>query len=392
MRATVSLGRWAGVPVGANASVLVILVLIGLVLGAWHFPTLYPDYPAWAYVIAGAAAALLLVLSILLHELSHAVVAKANGIEVDRIVLWLLGGVSELRGEPRSPGADVAVAAVGPLASLLLGGALGAGAVAWLGLVGEGLTGATLAYLAVINVILATFNLVPAAPLDGGRVLRAGVWWFTGNRTRAAVTAARAGRFFGLALIVLGISGALLLGWFGGLWLALIGFFLVNAAMAEEQSATVGEQLRGVRVRDVMSQTPVTAPPDARVEDFIDDVVLQQRFSTYPLVDDAGRLSGLVTLNRIRSVRQDARAATPLREIACPPDEVPVARPDEPLVDLLPRLAGCTDGRAVVVDDQERVVAVVSPRDISQVAALSDLRGASPLAPQAELTPDRHST
>ena len=376
MRATLSLGRWAGIPVGANAGVLVILALVGFGLGVWHFPAVYPGEPAWAYVVAGTASALLLVASILVHELSHAVVAQANGIKVDRIVLWLLGGVAQLRGEPRTPRVDFAVAVVGPLTSVVLGGVFGLAAVGWLAVVGEGLTAATLAYLAAINVLLAVFNLVPAAPLDGGRVLRAALWWVTGDRPRAAVFAARAGRFFGVVLIVFGIAGALLWGWFGGLWLALIGFFLVNAAMAEEQSVVVGQQLQGVRVRDVMSGAPVTAPAVARVSEFIDEVVLRQRFSTYPLVDPDGHLSGLVTLNRIRAVPVPERARKTLREIACPPGDVPTARPDEPLVDLLPRMSGGADGRAVVLDDGGRVVGLISPRDIAQVAALADLRPA----------------
>ncbi|HEY8450908.1 MAG: site-2 protease family protein [Micromonosporaceae bacterium] len=380
MRATVSLGRWFGVPVGANAGVLVILVLVGFALGVWHFPALYPGEPAWRYVLAGATAAVLLVASVLVHELSHAVVAQANGIKVERIVLWLLGGVAELRGEPRSPGADLAVAAVGPATSLVLGGLFGVTSVVSLVVVGEGLTTATLAYLAAINVLLALFNLVPAAPLDGGRVLRAAVWKATGDRARAAVIATRAGRFFGLALIVLGIGGALLWQWFGGLWLALIGFFLVNAAMAEEQAVTVGEKLRGVLVGDVMSPSPVTAPPVALVTDFIDQVVLRERFSTYPLVDAEGRLSGLVTLNRIRAVPVEERSRTTLQQIACPPAEVPVARPEEALVEVLPRLSDGADGRAVVVDDLGRVVGVISPRDIARVTALADLRAGRPLA------------
>jgi Zn-dependent protease/predicted transcriptional regulator len=387
MRATLSLGRWAGIPVGANAGVLVILILVGVILGAWHFPTVYPGEPVWAYVTAGATAALLLVASILIHELTHAVVAQANGVKVDRIVLWLLGGVAQLRGEPRTPGVDFAIAAVGPLASFVLGGLFGIAAVGWLAIAGEGLAAATLAYLAAINVLLAVFNLMPAAPLDGGRVLRAGMWWITGDRPRSAVFAARAGRFFGVFLIVFGIAGALLLGWLGGLWLTLIGFFLVNAAMAEEQSVLVGQQLQGVRVRDVMSTEPVTAPASARLSDFIDEVVLQQRFSTYPLVDAVGRLSGLVTLNRIRAVPPAERGVKTLQEIACPPDDVPAARVDEPLVDLLPRMSGCADGRAVVVDNEGRVIGLISPRDVSQVAALADLRRASPLAPQRDLVP-----
>src|SRR5690606_30634284 len=239
---------------------------------------------------------------------------------------------------------------------------------------GEGLIAATLGYLGAINVLLAVFNLVPAAPLDGGRVLRAVLWWFTGNRNRAPVVATRAGRVFGVALIAFGLAGALLWAWFGGLWLALIGWFLVNAASAEERSVVLGRQLSGVQVADVMSGPPVTAPPEANISSFIDEVVLHQRFSTYPLVDEDGRLTGLVTLNRIRQVPPDRRPDSRLRDIACPPEDVPTAHPEEPLIELLPRLAGCTDGRAVVVDPDGRVIGVVSPRDVTRMTAIADLR------------------
>src|SRR5690606_12761472 len=389
MRATLSLGRWFGVPVGANAGVLVILILVGFLLGAWHFPTLYPDRPVWSYAAAGAVAALLLIASVLLHELAHAVVAQANGIKVERIVLWLFGGVAQLRGEPSTAALDLAVAAVGPATSVVLGGLFGVAAVAWLAVVGEGLIAATLGYLGAINLLLAVFNLVPAAPLDGGRVLRAVLWWITGNRNRAAVVASRAGRVSGIALIAFGLAGVLLWAWFGGLWLALIGWFLVNAATAEEQSVVLGRQLSGVRVADVMSGPPVTAPPGVDVASFIDQVVLHQRFSTYPLVDQAGRLTGLVTLNRIRQVPLARRPEATLQEIACPPEEVPTARPEEPLVDLLPRLAGCADGRAVVVDPDGRVIGVVSPRDVARMTAVADLREPTP-QPAGEATSHTH--
>lgn len=375
MRGTLSLGRWAGIPVGANISILVIMLLVGFGLGLGQLPLVHPGLPAWAYGVAGAAAALLLVLSILLHELSHAVVARLNGLTVDRIVLWLLGGVAQLRGEPRSPRVDFAIAVIGPVVSVMLGGVFGVLAVLALAVTGPGLTATTLFWLAAINVLLAGFNLVPAAPLDGGRVLRAGLWWRSGDRTKAAVFAARAGRYFGLTLIGLGIALVLLVPWLGGLWLALIGWFLVNAAMAEEENTVLGEQLRGVRVQDVMSGTAVTAPPDTSVAEFVNSVVLRERFSTYPLVDGDGRLTGLTTLNRIRQVPVDQRDTTRLSDIACPPDQVPVTEPAELLMDLLPRLSGCADGRAVVVDPDRQVIAVVSPSDISQVAARSELRG-----------------
>ena len=369
MRATLSLGRWAGIPVSANLSVLVIVFLVAVGLGFGTFPVLHPGRPGWVYLMAGVAAGLLLLASILVHELAHALVARRNGIEVEGITLWLLGGVSQLRGAPQTPRVDLLVAVVGPLASVAVAFGFGLLALGSAATIGGGLFTTTLGYLAMINLILAGFNLLPAAPLDGGRVLRAGLWWRSGNQEQAAITAARVGRYFGVGLIVLGVAGLLLFGWFSGLWLALIGWFLVTAAFAEERSAELGGQLRGVRVEEVMSGSAVTAFGSTTVAQFIEDVVLQQRFSTYPLVDDEGRLTGLTTLNRIRQVPADQRSTTRLADIACPPQEVPTTRPDELLTDLLPRLAGCSDGRAVVLDPEERVVAVVSPSDISRTAA-----------------------
>jgi Zn-dependent protease len=199
--------------VGANVGVLVVVGLVAIGLGGWQLPSLHPDRPVWAYAVAALAAGLLLVFSILLHELAHALVARANGISVERIVLWLFGGVAKLRGEPRTPGVDLAVAAVGPATSVALGALFGVTAVSWLVIAGDGLVTASLAYLGVINLMLAAFNLVPAAPLDGGRVLRAILWWRGGDRVRAARVATRAGRVFGLALIGFGLLGLVLWQW-----------------------------------------------------------------------------------------------------------------------------------------------------------------------------------
>src|SRR5690606_15728156 len=165
-------------------------------------------------------------------------------------------------------------------------------------------------YLGIVNVLLAVFNLIPAAPLDGGRVLRAVLWARWNDRDRAAVAAARAGRMFGFGLIVLGFLQILVGPGFQGLWLALIGWFVVNAASAEEQQARLGTTLLGVRVADIMSGRPVTAAPGETVSGLIDRLVMRHRLSTYPLVDEGGEFRGLVTLNRIRRVPPDERPLT----------------------------------------------------------------------------------
>ncbi len=372
MSETFSLGRIAGIRVGVNASVLVIVLIIAGGLAFGRFPLVLPGRGTAAYVAAGLAAALAFLASLLAHEMAHALVARRNGVEVGGITLWLLGGVARLKGGARTPGAEFRIAGVGPLTSLVLGVLFAVAAVLARLAGADGLPVAVLEYLAAINVVLAVFNLVPAAPLDGGRLLRAFLWRLRGDAWSSAVTAARAGRFFGFALIALGflqlVSGRGL----GGLWLALVGLFVVNAATAEEQHAQVSGRLGGLTVGAVMSGPALVADPDLTVDRFLHEVVLVRRFSTYPLVDPAGVLVGLVTLNRLRSVPPAARAATRLRDIACPPPEIPVARPGEPLTELLPRMDGCSDGRAVVLDGG-RVVGVVSPSDVARTLQLADL-------------------
>jgi Zn-dependent protease len=361
VRETVSLGRIAGVKVGVNWSALAIVVLIVAGLATGQLPDEYPGRSPVEYVAAALIAAVLFLASLLAHELTHAIVARRNGVEVHSIVLWLLGGVAQLEGEPPTPGADFRIAVVGPLASLVLGVVFGA--VGWVAAAfgADRLVVGVLVYLAGTNVLLAVFNLIPAAPLDGGRVLRAVLWRRRGNRESAAVTAARAGRVVGFALAGIGLLESLMTGTLNGIWLALVGWFLVSAATAEEQQARMGSRLSGVRVGDVMTRNPVVADGSMTLADFVDRLALTHQFSGYSLVDQDGRLTGLVTLNRVR-------------DIACPPEAVPTTRPDEPLVSLLPRMRGCSDGRAVVLDEYGRVIGIVSSTDVSRAMQLADLR------------------
>jgi Zn-dependent protease/CBS domain-containing protein len=378
MRESVRLGRIAGVRIGLNLSVLVIVVVVAASLAIGRFPSAFPGRSGAAYATASVIAAVLFLASLLAHELAHAVVAKRNGIGVESITLWLFGGVAQLESEPRSPGADFRVAVVGPLTSLVVGVVFGGVALALTAGGSMGLAAGVFAYLAGVNVVLAVFNLFPAAPLDGGRVLRAGLWAWRHDRLRAAVIAARAGRVFGFVLVGLGIlqTGAGL--GFGGLWLVLIGLFLVNAATAEEQASRLSQATHGMRVRDVMTARPVTAEPDQTLIQFVTETVWTHRHSTYPLIDSDGRLTGLATLNRVRDAPDERRHELTLADIACRADDVPTAHPDEPLDELLPRMAGCSDGRAVVVDDSHRVIGIVSPSDVVRSVHLSGLRGWGP--------------
>jgi Zn-dependent protease/predicted transcriptional regulator len=373
MDESLRLGQLFGVRIGINWSVLVIFGLILLLLAGGRLPLVAPGRSPAAYVAAGLVAAGLFFGSLLAHELSHAIVARRNGLEVEGITLWMFGGVARLKGEAPSPGAELRIAGVGPLVSLLLG--LGFGLLTWAAseLVGDGLALEVLRWLAIINLALAVFNLAPASPLDGGRILRALLWWRRGDRTSAAVTAARAGRLFGFLLVGLGLVELLLVPGFGGLWLVLIGFFIANAAAAEGTYAQVQAGLAGLRVADVMTPSPLVLPQHLSVEQAVDGFLLPNRFSSFPLVDPEGQPTGLVTLAQIKAVPRERWPMTSVQRVAAPLAEVATATPFEPLLEVLPRLRNGGDGRVLVVEGG-RVVGIVSPTDIARVLDRAPLR------------------
>jgi Zn-dependent protease/predicted transcriptional regulator len=365
MGQTFSLGRIRGIRVGVNWSVLLIVALLAYGLAVGEFPAAAPRHPVAEYVAAALVTAVAYLGSLLAHELAHSLVARRNGLKVEDITLWLLGGVSRLQGEVASPGAEIRVAGVGPLVSLILGGAFML--VAWL-LHTSGVGGvvvAALAWLGGINLLLAVFNVIPAAPLDGGRLLRAVLWRITGDRLRAAVWSARSGQVFGWALVVVAAYLVLVRREYNWLWFALVGWFLISAATAEGQQAMVQSRLRTIAVREIMTAHPVTVPGSATVAWFLDDYLPWHRHSAFPVEADDGQTIGLVTVHRINQVPAAERGRTTLRDIACPLSDVARATPDEPVADVLPRLNACSENRALVFADGH-LAGIVSSADISR--------------------------
>ena len=364
MGQTFSLGRIFGIRVGVNWSVLAIVALLAYGLAVGEFPAAAPRHPVAEYVIAAVVTAVAYMGSLLAHELAHSLVARRNGLQVEGITLWLLGGVSRLQGEVKDPGAEVRIAGAGPLVSLLLGGAFLL--LAWLvhaaGV--QGVVVAALAWLGGINVLLAVFNVIPAAPLDGGRLLRAVLWRITGDRFRAAVWSARSGQVFGWALIVIAAYLVLVRRDYSWLWFALLGWFLISAATAEGQQAVLQSRLRTVAVRQIMTPDPVTVPASATVAWFLADYLPWHRHSAFPVVAD-GQTVGLVTVHRVNQVPAGERGQTTLGEVACPLPEVAQATPDEPVADMLPRLNECSERRALVFTGGH-LAGIVSPADVSR--------------------------
>lgn len=377
MRDTIPLGRIAGLRVNAHWSVIVILWLF-----TWSLATTLPHdvagYPRGVYWAAGACGALVLLSSLLAHELAHALVARRVGVTTDSVTLWLFGGVTTLQGEAPTPKAAFRIAVAGPATSLAL-------SVAFAGLAIT-LESAHIAvivvsvawWLSAVNLLLGLFNLLPGAPLDGGRVVRALLWQRHGDRVRAAVGAARAGRIVAIVLITLGLAEFVVGGLISGVWLAFIGWFILAAAREEEVQATNQQMFGGMCVADAMTPKPHTAPDWISVEDFIECYVLGDRHSAYPITDRNGSTVGLVTLQQLRDVAPGLRATTRVRDVAVPLHNVPVAGPGEPLNALLQRMTPVGPRSRALVMEGGKVVGIVTSGDVARL--IDVYRIASPQA------------
>ncbi len=367
MNENLSLGRIAGIHVGLNWSLLVVAALIAWSIATGILPAAAPGQTSAAYWTAGVVSALVYLASLLAHELAHSIVATRRGVKVEGITLWLFGGVSRFSSESSSPGAQAWITFVGPLTSLLLGVLfLLVGAVVGGG-ANSALLSASLAWLGYINILLGVFNLLPAFPLDGGRILQSLIWRSTGDRLRATRIAARIGMAFAFLFIAYGLitffaAGSL----FGGVWAVFLGWFLLSAARAEEAGGLIRQALSGISVAEVMTPNPAQAPDDISVEEALHGYVLTSRHSTFPTHDASGQLSGLLTMAALKNVAPDARPTTRIREIICPLDKVSSARPADPATNLLNVSDGCSEGRTLVVDNG-RLVGIISPSDISRL-------------------------
>ncbi|MBI4492519.1 MAG: site-2 protease family protein [Chloroflexi bacterium] len=379
MNGTLHLGRIAGISIELHYSWFFVFVLLTLSLAVGFFPVNFPTLGPTATWVASAASAILLFVAVLLHELSHSFVARARGMEVQSITLFIFGGMSNIRGEPRSALDEFLMAVAGPLASFALGAVCFG--LTRLGLPTPAL--AVLSYLALVNVLLGVFNLIPGFPLDGGRVLRSILWGTTHNLRRATLWAAGVGQ--GVAwLFILGgfyiafFEGALL----SGIWLALIGFFLNSAAEASRAQASVRERFRGVRVADLMSPRPVVVGPDLPLEDLVERFVLERNLRALPVVED-DRLMGIITLVDVRHIPRDRWPYVAVGQVMTPAERLKVVEPDDPLA-LAVALLGQDDFHQVPVVRSGRLVGLLTRSQIIRFLQVRDELGLEGAEEQVE--------
>jgi len=357
--------RIGGVVVRAEPSWLFLALLVGWSLASGFFPGLRDDFSLPAYIAMAVAGVAGLTFSIIAHELSHTFVGRAFGLPINHVTLFLFGGAAELESEPETPMSELVMALAGPLMSLVLAGvfALAGGALVPQA-AGDpvGAVALVLGYLSLINLLLAMFNMIPAFPLDGGRVLRAILWLFTGDRRRATGWASGAGEFFAYVFIASGAGLALFAGQMGGIWWVLIGLFLRTAAVSARNEQDMKHALAGVAVGELAGPFE-TAQADMSVADFIEEVLVRHHRAWVPVVEADGQLVGGAGVEEARAVPAAERASTPVRRIALPVRES--ERIDAPL-----RASGAF---ARMQHDHLARLYVVKDGQLAGVVSLSDL-------------------
>jgi Zn-dependent protease len=345
-----------------------IAVLITWSLAAGLFPATHGGLLRPTYWIMGVAGAAGLFVSILIHELSHALVARRYGLEMKGITLFIFGGVAEMASEPESPRAEFFIAIAGPITSIVialtlfvvnLGQSVGGWPVPVTGVIG---------YLAVINAILAAFNLLPAFPLDGGRVLRSILWHLKGDLRRATRVTAKIGAGFGTVLIALGVLGLVTANVIAGIWWILIGMFLRGAAASSYRQVVMQNELRGVPISHFMRRDPVTVSPFTAIRQLVDDYFYHDYHKMYPVVDD-GRLLGCVTIGRIKAVPRDEWDERRVADVIDEVSDRNAIRDDTDAMDVLSLMKSTGVSRLMMLHD-DQLAGIITLKDLLEFLSL----------------------
>jgi Zn-dependent protease/predicted transcriptional regulator len=366
----------AGVQIAIDYSWLIIFALVLWSLSAGYFPALHPGNTHVEYWIVGLVATLLFFASIVTHELSHAVVANRLGQPVERISLFIFGGMAHLGHEPTSARDELKIAAAGPITSFVLGAFFLA--IPRVFGMDESLSmwASVFNYLGFINFALGLFNLLPGFPLDGGRILRAVLWQRSGDFRQATASASEWGKGIAYGLIFLGalqiFAGALI----GGIWLIFIALFLKGAASSSYQSLVIEQVLGSLHVSDLMVRDPITIDAETTVADVINDHFMRHGHGGYPVIRD-GRVVGLISLGQIRDCPAGERASKRVSEIMRPLDPAIVIAPTAPVSNALRQMAESDSGRLLVME-QERLIGLITRSAIAHFIMLRSQLGFAP--------------
>lgn len=370
MRTHLRIGRLLGVPIGLNWGVLVVCVLLVFSLARISLPTIAPDHPSSAYWFAGVVGMLGFLVSLTGHELGHSYVADRNNVRVVEITLWLFGGVAKLEGDADDPGAEFRIAAAGPAMSMVM--AAGLGSAWWLVERWEGSTvlSALLVWLALINGVLAISNLLPAFPLDGGRMLRAVLWRRSGRKLSATRTAALWGQILGGAV---GIGALAIMKWssiWSGFWVLLLAAFVLFAARSEWRSSAARPELMLARVSGLGRKLPDPLGRTATVSDLERTLAGHPGTPLVPVYDDHGQVSSLILPDAIVRIPPAQRSVVPISSLTEPLWSLPRVHPEESVGSVIERLGSGSRWRALVTDGSS-MQGVLCSEDVERVVELA---------------------
>lgn len=358
------IGRIMGIPIHIHFSWLIIFGLITWSLSTYYFPRAVPELTTVSSWVVGAAATLLLFISVAFHELSHSFIARKHRIPIDRITLFIFGGVAQMRGEPSDPSSEFKIAIAGPLSSILLSVVFFS-----LSLLSGGAVNALFSYLAFINLLLAVFNLLPGFPMDGGRVLRSALWARKKNYFYATQKASSVGQAVAIFFMVFGLF-SLFYGIPSGLWLMLIGWFLFSAAQASYQQSTLQEVLSGVKVKDIMVKDIVWLDPSITIEEAVNEYFLKYGYGGFPVKKD-DELKGFVTLKEVKDIPRSNWDKVTVEEVVAPHRKESEISPENDAFSALEMMTREGRGR-IIVTEQGKIVGLITRNGIATYVQLME--------------------
>lgn len=358
----------AGLKIGIDMSWFFIAILLSWTLAAGLFPLHYPNLSPSDYWLMGITGMLGLFICVILHEMGHALVARHYKLPTSQITLFLFGGVAEIRKEPTRPKVEFWMAIAGPVVSLLL-----ALIFYLLTILGNNWGWSVIAlgildYLAVINLIIAIFNMIPAFPLDGGRVLRSILWAWKNNLIWATKIATRIGSGFGVFLIFFGIFNFIQGAFLSGFWLVILGLFLRHAAASSQTQFFISKELRGEKVASFMRKKPISVPSATTVQKFVDHYIYQTHHHLYP-VTDKGLLLGYISLSEVKALPSDAWAKTPVKSIMIPRSQFSTVTPETSALEAL-NLMQQSAATTLLVTTDNRLVGLLTSQDLLKLLSL----------------------
>ena len=361
----IEIARIFGIPIKLDLSWFIILAFITWTLASGFFPSKYPELNNFTYLVMGLLSALLLFVSVLLHELSHSLVARRYNIPIRGITLFIFGGIAEMDQEPPTARSEILMAAAGPLCSgvlallFLIIGNFFTNVMPYAPIIG------VIKYCVFINTAIMVFNLVPGFPLDGGRILRAVIWNYTGDIKKATQTTSKIGSSMGVFLIIFGFFQIFTGNFIGGLWLALIGMFIKSAADGGYQQLLSGNILQGIKVSEIMTRDLITVNKSITLDRLVDDYFLKHRFNSYPVVSD-GTLLGMVSIHDVKKIPREEWRDVNVSKILDTRVIDFCVHPEDDATNAMTRMAKNGLGRVPVLDSG-KLVGIVSNRDIMHI-------------------------